>query len=300
MAGQGYKRTNFEEDDYASNGGTPPPIDVVFRGTTSALPSWKHRTTQEKCLLIFSVALILVVVVLASLLALRDSQIEDLKVANEKYCMTPECVKIASTLMTAMDMNIDPCEDFYEYACGGWMRNNPIPSGHSRWGTFELMWQKNMLVMKNAIDKPSSWFNSSAELKAKQYYQSCMDEDKMVDKAGAQPLLDLISQLNWSINISQWNTDWVLPYDWDLNPAMEAMHLYCVGSFVTIWVAEDDKNSSTNIIQWSWPWGTVIVSGPGHGETVIVSGPGHGETVIVSGPGHGETVIVSGPGHGGL
>lgn len=62
-------------------------------------------------------------------------------------------MNIASTMLTAMDKTADPCEDFYQYACGGWMKNNPIPSGYSRWGTFELMWQKNMLAMWNAIGK---------------------------------------------------------------------------------------------------------------------------------------------------
>uniref|UniRef100_A0A2C9LDU2 Peptidase M13 N-terminal domain-containing protein n=1 Tax=Biomphalaria glabrata TaxID=6526 RepID=A0A2C9LDU2_BIOGL len=118
---------------------------------SAGLSSWRHRTTQEKCLLLVSVLLVLVIVVLAIVLAFKDSEIQDLKLENEKYCMTPECVKIASTILTAMDTQIDPCEDFYQFACGGWMKNNPIPPGHSRWGTFELMWQKNMLVMKNAI-----------------------------------------------------------------------------------------------------------------------------------------------------
>ncbi|XP_055864924.1 endothelin-converting enzyme homolog isoform X3 [Biomphalaria glabrata] len=249
MAGQGYKRTNFEEDDYASNGGTPPPIDVVFRGPSAGLSSWRHRTTQEKCLLLVSVLLVLVIVVLAIVLAFKDSEIQDLKLENEKYCMTPECVKIASTILTAMDTQIDPCEDFYQFACGGWMKNNPIPPGHSRWGTFELMWQKNMLVMKNAIDKPASWFNSSAELKAKQYYISCMDENKLIDKAGGQPLLDLIHRLNWGVNISEWNVDWQLPQHWDMTPHLGDMHLLNIAAFMNLYVAEDDKDSSVNILQ---------------------------------------------------
>ncbi|CAL1541738.1 unnamed protein product [Lymnaea stagnalis] len=249
MSGQGYKRTNFEEDDYASNGGTPPPIDVVFRGASLGFPSWKHRTSQEKVLLVLVGLLTLVIVIMAGIMAIKDSQVKDLQAQNTKYCMTPECVKIASTLLTAMDKEVDPCEDFYEYACGGWMKNNPIPPGHSRWGTFELMWQRNMLVMKNAIDHPDSWFNSSAELKAKKYYLSCMDEDKLIDKAGAQPLLALLDDQKWGINISEWDVDWTLPRDWNMNSMIESMHLLNVGSFFSVWVAEDDKDSSTNILQ---------------------------------------------------
>lgn len=267
MSGQGYKRTNFEEDDYASNGGTPPPVDftnsVDFRGTVNSgaglqwgLPSWKHRTTQEKVLLVLVAALTLVVVILSGIMALTDAKVKDLEERNKKYCLTPDCVNIASTMLSAMDRSVDPCEDFYTYACGGWMKNNPIPSGHSRWGTFDLMTQKNLLVMKNALDKPDDQFKSSAELKSKHYFQSCMDDDKLIEKAGPQPLLDLLRDRGWGINISSWGAGgaglgqgWDLPGGWDFNKRLEDMHLLSTGVFFSVYVSEDAKNSSAYILQ---------------------------------------------------
>ena len=60
---------------------------------------------------------------------------------------------VASSMVNAMDMAADPCIDFYQYACGGWIDAHPIPSGHSRWGTFSVLWQENQVVMKKAIGK---------------------------------------------------------------------------------------------------------------------------------------------------
>ncbi|XP_044178105.1 endothelin-converting enzyme homolog isoform X2 [Acropora millepora] len=52
-------------------------------------------------------------------------------------CWSKECLHAASDLLNSIDPSIDPCEDFYQYACGGWMRKNPRPVTSSRWDQFE-------------------------------------------------------------------------------------------------------------------------------------------------------------------
>lgn len=68
-----------------------------------------------------------------------------------EYCVTPACVTVAAAILNAMDQGVDPCSDFYQYACGGWIRSNPLPDDKSIWGTFGKLWQENQIVMKNIL-----------------------------------------------------------------------------------------------------------------------------------------------------
>lgn len=68
-------------------------------------------------------------------------------------CLTEACVTVASKIVEALDRSADPCQDFYEYACGGWVRKNPLPDGRSRWSTFNSIWDQNQAVLKHLLGK---------------------------------------------------------------------------------------------------------------------------------------------------
>ena len=65
--------------------------------------------------------------------------------------MTKDCVSMASTILNSLDEKVDPCEDFYSYACGGWLEQNPLPDGHTVWGPFVKLTQDNQYVLKNVL-----------------------------------------------------------------------------------------------------------------------------------------------------
>uniref|UniRef100_A0AAQ4Q1I6 Endothelin-converting enzyme 1 n=1 Tax=Gasterosteus aculeatus aculeatus TaxID=481459 RepID=A0AAQ4Q1I6_GASAC len=165
--------------------------------------------------------------------------------AHPGLCLTEPCINVASAVMRALDRSVDPCHDFYNYACGGWVKKNPLPEGKSRWGPFSDLWEHNILAMKHLLGKTpcfESARSSKAEEKAQRYYQACMNEVK-IEELGAKPLQELISQIG----------GWALTGPWDKNNFQEVLRMvsanYHTSPFFTVFVSTDSKNSNSNIIQ---------------------------------------------------
>ena len=95
---------------------------------------------------------------------------------------------IPSFDLNAIDKSIDPCVDFYRYACGNWMKNNPVPPDKSRWGRFDELYDSNIYILRDLLvqtHQPGQ--HSATEKMVGDFYASCMDEATIENK-GTLPL----------------------------------------------------------------------------------------------------------------
>lgn len=88
---------------------------------------------------------------------------------------------LAKIVTENMDTSADPCTDFFQYACGGWLSRVEIPADKSRWGRFNELREENRRVLREILE------SSEAPAKSKAFYEACMNESA-IDAAGVEPI----------------------------------------------------------------------------------------------------------------
>uniref|UniRef100_H3CEE8 Endothelin-converting enzyme 1 n=1 Tax=Tetraodon nigroviridis TaxID=99883 RepID=H3CEE8_TETNG len=234
-----YKRATLDEEELVeatpddSYPSSSMQVTFLHGRRPTCCPSWTQR--ERRLLLVLgAAAAALLVSLLAGGVFYRQG--------HPGLCLSEPCVAVASAVLGGLDRSVDPCSDFYQYACGGWMKSNPLPEGKSRWGTFSNLWEQNMLVMKRLLENTSREGLSGAEEKAQRYYQACMNEAK-IEELGAKPLQEVISRIG----------GWALTEPWDKDNFQEVLRLvsadYRTSPFFSVFVSTDSKNSNSNVIQ---------------------------------------------------
>jgi len=95
--------------------------------------------------------------------------------------------KISGFDPAAMDLSVKPCDDFYQYACGGWMKANPIPPDQSRWGRFNELAERNKEILRGILQDAAAAPKTDSARRIGALYGACMDE-AAVEAAGLKPL----------------------------------------------------------------------------------------------------------------
>jgi predicted metalloendopeptidase len=96
-----------------------------------------------------------------------------------------------------LDRSVDPCVDFYQFACGNWIKNNPVPSDQPSWDSFTSVYVQNQDVLHNILEKdaPDKPGRSVVDREIGDFYYACMDQ-KTADAKGLDAIKPELSRIN--------------------------------------------------------------------------------------------------------
>ena len=96
---------------------------------------------------------------------------------KEKICLTPACIYAASEIIQRMDGTVNPCDDFYKFACGSFIKETKIPDDKTEVNIESLIQDKLQEQLKNILSE-SIEENEPFNL-AKKFYEACMNKSKI-------------------------------------------------------------------------------------------------------------------------
>src|ERR1051326_7738665 len=95
----------------------------------------------------------------------------------------------------SMDKSADPCVDFYQYSCGGWIASNPIPPDQAAWSVYGKLTNENLRFLWGILDEASkpSPNRTAVQKEIGDYFASCMNEEA-IETLGAKPLQPMLKR----------------------------------------------------------------------------------------------------------
>ncbi|XP_048750063.2 neprilysin-1-like [Ostrea edulis] len=212
------------------------------------------------CVLVLALAAIIAVSVALAVVVIRKDE-DDNKPSvqsgaeantltlSKEVCNSPECVRAASKLLDSIDTSADPCDDFFQYACGQWRRKQVIPEDKAITGVFYQVDDSVDITLKYLLEKKIDADDIEAVQKAKKLYKSCVDLDG-IEKENLTSARKMIQELGgWPVVDTDWNEN-----TFNLTKLLTVIRKYTNSPpLMDMYVYDDSKNPTRNILYIDQP-----------------------------------------------
>ncbi|KAM7448959.1 hypothetical protein ABFA07_002968 [Porites harrisoni] len=160
---------------------------------------------------------------------------------SAQQCSSETCLEVASKLQKSMNETVNPCEDFFQYSCGSWIKNNPIPSSEGKITTAEVLKKQVNEQILFLLLEDASGPKENAVSKARVYFKSCMKEDDS-NNNGTIELKRLIYRFgSWSLDNGTWNES-----RWSYIDSLRKIHsdFFSISPLFELYIRANPYNSS--------------------------------------------------------
>ncbi|XP_064642722.1 membrane metallo-endopeptidase-like 1 isoform X4 [Lineus longissimus] len=252
---EGKYRTEFDNDTNSSTveiAGTNASINTmtpIMESQNSRKRGWfKRRTGLELGLFALFFLMFVVAVALLIILVTQDKGGQagpsGSPQKNGQVCYSADCVVASARLMEGMNRKADPCDDFYEYACGNWIKKNIIPEDQYSINTFSVLRDELQVQIRGLLEKPVKPSHPASVVKSKHLYTSCVNES-LIDERDLTPMWPLLNELGgWPVLNKTWDDS-----KFDLVQMLVKLRLYNNRLLINHLVSPDDKQSDKYINQ---------------------------------------------------
>ncbi|XP_043215652.1 neprilysin-2-like isoform X9 [Amphibalanus amphitrite] len=222
---------------------------------------WARRSGLERRLSLLASVLglmavgLAVAVLLVAVSSTPDSvsqQAAGRSAGAQDICLTKGCVQAACSILNNMDEQVNPCDDFYQFACGSFIKNTVIPSEKTSVSQFSVVSDALKIKMRKLVEAPVATDEPASSRHIKNLFVSCKEKE-VIEERGLKPLQDVLEKMEgWPVvEGDNWNeSSWG---NWMLAVYRNRAFGYSIDHMFDFSVTADVKNSTWRILDLDQP-----------------------------------------------